>query len=44
MSIKEKLYNYKLKINCKKNRSTAIYSTPILIFTGNIADLTYPLQ
>lgn len=44
MSIKEKLYNYKLKINSKKDRSTVIHSTPISIFLNNIVDLTYPLQ
>ena len=31
MSIKQKLYNYKLKINSKKDRSTAIHSTPVSI-------------
>ncbi len=44
MSIKEKLYNYKLKINSKKDRSTMIHSASVLTLINNIIDLTYPLQ
>lgn len=44
MSIKEKLYNYKLKINNKKDRSAVIHSTSVLTLINNMIDLTYPLQ
>lgn len=44
MSIKEKLYNYKLKINNKKDRSTVDHSAPVLTLINNMIDLTYPLQ
>ena len=43
MSIKKKLYNYKLNINSKKDQSTVIHSTSVLTLINNIIDLTYTL-